>query len=107
MRRVALIASLVACCAGATALDAGAHYRAVGKDCGKIVFTPQSDDASTDIRAKGTSCRKARRIVKAWRRGNKSPLGFRCRARNHDKNTLAHSDVKCTRDGKRVTFAAF
>jgi hypothetical protein len=107
VRKLILAAAIATCAAVAPAIEAGAHYRPVGKDCGKVVFTPQSDDASSAIRAKGTSCRTARRIVKAWRRGNRSPLDFRCRARNHDNNNLAHADVKCTRDGKRVTFAAF
>jgi hypothetical protein len=105
MRKLVILATVVA--GAVPAVTADAHYKPVGKDCGKVVFTPDSDDASSDIRAKGTSCRTARRIVKSYRRGNKSPLGFRCRARNHDNNNLAHSDVKCTRDGKRVTFAAF
>jgi hypothetical protein len=103
--RAALIAA--ALLVAVPVLDAGAHYKPVGKDCGVVVFTPQSDDASSDIRARGTSCRTARRIVKSWERGNRSPLRFRCRARAHEGNDLAHQDVKCTRTGKRVTFAAY
>ena len=98
---------VVAFVAAIPVLGASAHYRPVGKDCGTVVFTPHSDNASSSIRAKGTTCRKARRIVKSWERGNRSPLGFRCRARNHDNANLAHQDVKCTREGKRVTFAAY
>jgi hypothetical protein len=85
---------------------ASAHYPAKGKDCGSIQFEPQTDHGSSDIRAKRTSCRTARRIVRKWDKGNKSPLGFTCRARSHDEQ-LAHSDVKCTRGNRRVTFAAF
>jgi hypothetical protein len=107
VRRIAVIACVAASTAVAAAVDAGAHYRPVGKNCGTVVFTPRSDDASSAIRARGTSCRTARRIVKSWERGNRRPLGFRCRARNHDGDNLAHADVKCTRDGKRVTFAAY
>ena len=106
MRKI-VTAAAVTVVAAVPAVDAGAHYKPAGKDCGVVVFTPHSDDASSAIRAKGTSCRKARRIVKSWERGNKRPLGFRCRARNHDNDNLAHADVKCTRGGKRVTFAAY
>lgn len=106
MSRPALITAL-ALAAAVPAIDADAHYRPLGKDCGVVVFTPHSDDASSAIRARGTSCRTARRIVKSWERGNRRPLGFRCRSRNHDNHNLAHADVKCTRDGKRVTFAAY
>jgi hypothetical protein len=87
---------------------ASAHYKPRGKDCGSIAFTPNSDDGSSEIRAKGTSCRRARKIVRRWERGNKSPFGYTCRDRAHDPaEGLAHSDVKCTRGDKRVTWAAF
>ena len=89
----------------AIAAPAGAHYSNPGaKSCGFIVFTPQTDDGASAIRAKGTSCRTARRIVRAINRGNDSPLGFRCRDRGHDAG-LAHADVKCTRGSRVVTYA--
>ncbi len=86
--------------------SAGAHYKPKGKRCGTIVFTPNSDHASSSIRAKRTTCRKARRIVRKWERGNRSPLRFECRSREDD-DALSHRDVKCTRGKKRVTFAAY
>jgi hypothetical protein len=85
---------------------AGAHYAPHGRDCGSIVFQPQTDSGATAIRATRVKCRNARRIVRAWHRGNHNPLRFHCRSRDHDPaNGLAHTDVKCTRSNRRVTFA--
>ena len=90
------------------AAPASAHYKPRGTDCGHIVFTPQTDEGSSEIRAKGTSCKTARKLVRAWHRGNKSPLDFNCRSREHDHpSQLAHNDVLCTRGERRVTFAAY
>jgi hypothetical protein len=92
--------------AAVTAPSASAHYAPVGKHCGRIVFTPQSDDAASSIRAKRVTCRKARRLVRKFRRGDRTPFRFRCRARQHNAN-LSHLDVKCTRGRKRVSWAAY
>ena len=92
------------------AVPASAHYRAVGNDCGAIQFTPQTDDGADDIYAKNVKCRTARRIVRAYRRGNRTPLEFRCRGRAHDpSNGLGHRDVVCTRAGgfRRVSFGLY
>jgi hypothetical protein len=89
-------------------VPASAHYRGVGKRCGSIVFTPQSDDAASSIRAKNVTCRRARRIVRAIRRGNNSPFDYNCRGRGHDpSNGLAHTDVICTKGDRRVTWANY
>ena len=96
------------CCLGLllAAAPASAHYRAVGKDCGAIAFTPQTDEGASDIYAKNTSCRKARRVVRAWHRGDESPRRYTCRARDHDDpQGLAHQDVVCRRGNRRVSFA--
>ena len=89
----------------AVAAPAGAHYSNPGaKDCGFIVFTPQTDNGASAIMAKGISCRKARRMVKAINRGNERPFGFRCTSRAHDEG-LAHADVRCKRGKRVVTYA--
>ncbi len=91
------------------AVPASAHYRAVGKHCGSIQFTPQTDDGASAIRAKRVTCKTARLIVRAIRRGDENPRGFTCRDRAHDpRNGLGHSDVLCTRfDRRRVSFALY
>jgi hypothetical protein len=104
--------SLLALAVLALAVPAGAsaHYKARGKDCGTIQFQAQTDNGASAIYAKRVKCRTARRIVRAYNRGNESPRGFNCRERSHDPaNGLAHRDVKCTRDGgtRRVTFAIY
>src|SRR5215218_9129743 len=107
-RRLIPVAAAVAVSSSwAAAAPAGAHYDNVGaRDCGVIVFTPQSDDGASAIRARGVSCRTARRIVKAVDRGNKSPLGFSCKSRGHDPaNFIAHDDFRCKRGSRVVTWA--
>lgn len=90
-----------------TAVPASAHYRSVGKHCGAIAFTPQTDEGASAIYAKRVKCRNARRIVRAYRRGNESPLDFTCRSRRHDpEGGLAHTDVVCRRANRRVSWAA-
>jgi hypothetical protein len=86
-----------------TAAPAPGHYPARGEKCRKVVFTPQSDDVATNISKREMSCRTARRIVTIVRRkGDRTPLGFRCKFRSHDPyNGLAHFDAVCTNTGNR------
>ena len=86
---------------------ADAHYRNNGKRCGSVATTPYSDDGASAIRATFTSCRTARRVARAWERGDRSPLSFTCRSRRHAGANLAHRDVKCTRGEGYVSFASF
>ena len=86
------------------AAPAGAHPKNPGaKKCGYIVFTPQTDDAASYIRAKDVSCNRARRIVRAIDRGNERPFNFSCTSRPHDSG-LGHADVRCTRGSRVVTY---
>ena len=104
MARVLLVAAL----AFAAVVPASeAHYRNNGKSCGSVATTPYTDDGASAIRATFTSCRTARRVARAWERGDRSPLSFRCRSRRHDGIALAHRDVRCTRGEGYVTFAAY
>ena len=86
---------------------AGAHYKPRGKSCGSVAFQDQTDCGASAIYAKSVKCRTARRMVREYHNGDRSPRGFSCVRRSHDPtNGLAHTDVKCTRDGyRRVTFA--
>jgi hypothetical protein len=90
----------------AAAAPASAHYTNPGsKYCGYIVFTPQSDDGASGIEAKRVACKTARRIVKAVERGNARPFGFACRSRAHDDpKFIAHSDIRCKRGTRVVTW---
>ncbi len=89
------------------AVPASAHYKPVGKNCGAIAFTPQTDEGASDIRAKRVKCRVARRMVRAYHDGDVAPRDFTCRSRPHDPDDgLAHRDVVCRRGGKRVSWAA-
>ena len=108
MSRLALAALAAALVFALPAVPAGAHYREIGRDCGEIPFTPQTDDVAGDIRASRTSCRTARRVVRVYTAGDRTPLGYRCRARVHDPdNGLAHSDVLCRKGSRRVSWGDF
>jgi hypothetical protein len=102
--RVLLIAIAVL---ALTAPAAMAHYERHGKHCGSVVTTPNTDDGASAIRATNTTCRRARRIARKYERGNRSPFGFECVARDHDGAQLSHRDVVCFRGERRVTFAAY
>ena len=89
-----------------TAMPASAHYTV--NRCGSIGFTPQTDEGASDIRAHNMTCRAARRLVRAYHNGDRTPLDFRCRSRGHDPaDGLAHNDVICTRGVRRVTWGAY
>ena len=83
---------------------ASGHYRLKNSHaCGSITFTPRSDDAAYDIRARRLICRDARKVV---RRANSdaTPFGFSCVSRGHDQG-LAHSDVRCRRGRSVLVYA--
>lgn len=102
MRRVALSAVVFACacaCTSAWAAEAGPSA-----SCGRIGFEPQTDNVAVNIRARGTSCRRARRIVRAVYNGNREPFGYRCRSRLHDEGVLSFRHWVCTKNLARVTW---
>lgn len=92
----------------AAAAPAGAHYENPGsKYCGFIVFTPSTDSGASGIEAERVSCKRAKRMARAVERGNRRPFGFTCRVRSHDaENFIAHSDVRCKRGRRVVTWIA-
>ena len=75
--------------------------------CGRIGFEPQTDNVAADIHAKGTSCRRARRIVRAVYGGNRAPFGYTCRSRAHDEGGLFYRHWTCTKNSARVTWNKF
>jgi hypothetical protein len=101
MLRALLIGALVFGVATASASAEGALASA---KCGQIVFEPQTDNGAANIRASGTSCRRARRIVRAVYNGNRQPFGYRCRSRAHDEGGLFFRHWVCTKNQARVTW---
>jgi hypothetical protein len=102
MKRTLVTLGAVACAAmpsGAAAAQAGPSA-----NCGRIGFEPQTDNVAANIRARGTSCRRARRIVRAVYNGNRAPFGYRCRSRLHDDGGLAFRHWVCTKNQARVTW---
>ena len=101
MVRAALLtaAVLVACAPGALAQSATG-----AANCGRIGFERQTDNVADNIHARGTSCRRARRIVRAVYNGNREPFGYRCRGRLHDEGGLAFRHWVCTKNQARVTW---
>jgi hypothetical protein len=95
-----LLTAAVLACTAATAWG-GANASA---NCGRIGFEPQTDNVAANIRARGTSCRRARRIVRAVYNGRREPFGYRCRSRRHDDGGLAFRHWVCTKNQARVTW---
>lgn len=54
-----------------------------------------------DVMTSGTGCAQAKKVVKAYLRGDKTPLGFTCK-----RNLIAEGDIltKCRKDNKRVSW---
>ena len=102
MRRAALLLLCVSLTAAGSALaGTGAGASA---SCGRIGFEPETDNVAVNIRARGTSCRRARRIVRAVYYGNREPFGYRCRSRLHDEGGLSFRHWVCTKNLARVTW---
>jgi len=98
MRRALLVPLLAALAVAALPSTASAA------NCGRIGFEPQTDNVAANIRAQGTSCRRARRIVRAGYNGDREPFGYRCRSRRHDDDGLAFRHWVCTKNQARVTW---
>jgi hypothetical protein len=79
MRAWAKVAGAILVCALAWPAGAGAATATASSHCGRIVFEPQTDNAAVNIHARGTSCRRARRIVRAVYNST-PPFGYRCRS---------------------------
>ena len=101
MLRTLLISAVLLGGATATASAEGAFASA---NCGRIAFEPQTDNGAANIRASGTSCRRARRIVRAVYNGSRQPFGYRCRSRAHDEGGLFFRHWVCTKNQARVTW---
>ena len=98
----ALVISAVAF--GVATASASAEGGLASASCGQIVFEPQTDNGAANIRARGTSCRRARRIVRAVYNGQRHPFGYRCRSRAHDGDGLFFRHWVCTKNQARVTW---
>jgi hypothetical protein len=99
--RAAFLSAVVFGCATASAWAADAGASA---NCGRIGFEPHTDNVAANIRASGTSCRRARRIVRAVYHGDRQPFGYRCRSRGHDEGGLYFRHWVCTKNQARVTW---
>ncbi len=107
-----LIATLALVLAALLALPGltGAHFpRPAGAiRCADVPITPNSDDVVTDIRARGVTCRVARRVARQQATTDANTAGYTCRTREHDDGSMPHRDVRCRRGATRViTFADF
>ena len=91
-----------------SAAPAGAHYKNPGsKDCGFMVFERDTDSGASGIEAKGTSCKKARRMARAVQKGKRRPFGYSCKGRSHESaKFIAHKDWRCKRGRNVVTWIA-
>lgn len=107
MHRLAcLAAAALALLIAAPAAEAGQPV----KRCGQIGFTPQTEDGVFKIRARGTTCRRARRVARRARLTGAATgpftyrrAGFRCQGRPVE-DALPSARWRCRRGDDRVTF---
>lgn len=81
------------------------------RKCGGIVFTPRSEDGVYRIRARGVSCRAARRVARAVKPEGivEGPYeyreaGFQCLGR-YTNGALPSVDWRCTRKRAWIAFS--
>ncbi len=79
--------------------------------CEMVGFTPDSEDAASDITATGLSCDEAEAFVRVagTRTSSGGPdqlevSGYRCVRTGSEEDPLPVSHYECTNGGKRVTF---
>jgi hypothetical protein len=71
------------------------------RSCGDGPNHPGSrENVIADVRARGTSCRRARRVADAVRDGREPPFGFTCKRRSQE----ASARYTCRKAGARVRF---
>jgi hypothetical protein len=105
--RSVLLAGLAALAAMGAAAPAA---QSAARDCGSLSFTPASEDGAFDIRARGTSCRTARRVARAAEPTSVTDGPFRFRARGFScRGTVRDTALpqvrwRCMRGAAVVTF---
>jgi hypothetical protein len=110
MMRLGAIVVVATLAWGFTASPPAESHAAYAKRCGGIVFTPHSEDGVYRIRARRTSCKRARRVARAVQ-----PLGivdgpysyrkagFRCHG-TLDDTILPVVHWRCHRGRARIVF---
>lgn len=108
MRLDATLLIAVLAASGAASLPASAD--AASRNCGNIVFTANTEDGAGNIKVTGTTCRKARQVVRSIAPLSVTggpydhrALGFACHGILHDKY-LPTVHWRCTRGRALITF---
>ena len=99
------LALLIVCLLAAS--PATAHFANSGSSCGSVQLQPRTDFAAFDIKAKRVSCRGARSLARSVAKRGTS-RGYYCRFRSNSgdsSNGIAHTDYRCKRGRRVVTFA--
>lgn len=80
-------------------------------DCGTVAFTPQSEDAASQIRATGLSCADAQAVVRVvgerTSAGGPAALdaeGYHCVQTGSEEDPLPQASYECTSGSKKITF---
>lgn len=74
----AVLVAVALCVAPGSAAAADGYHA-----CGFVSFTPNSGDGAFEIRAKGVSCARVRRLLREARDENREIAGYRCRDIRH------------------------
>lgn len=100
MRRVGFIGSLCVVLLSAIAPTAGAHYSNPGSQkCGQMSLQEGTDFTASNIRARRTSCRIARKLVLRVAFSDASnPYGYTCRFLSARHSAKSHRDVRCAKN---------
>lgn len=106
-RASVLVSAALGLCILAGLTPAGAHEVNTGRKCGSIAFAPNTDFSANNIRASGTTCKVGRAVARRAKTAGKRyvALGYDCRGKGHEpRYGLAHTDFRCTKGHRLVTF---
>ncbi|MDQ4132093.1 MAG: hypothetical protein M3179_02550 [Actinomycetota bacterium] len=80
-------------------------------DCGTVAFTPQSEDAASQIKATGLSCAEAQSVVRVvgeqTSAGGPAALdaqGYHCVRTGGQEDPLPQAFYECTKGSQKITF---
>jgi hypothetical protein len=81
---------------------------ATEKRCTQVVFTPESEDVATKIRARGVTCGMARDFIRDSKgKPGTRYRGFACTSTLVESAELPYTRYRCTADGDRIRWRRY